>query len=565
MKKTCLFLAAAALVAVSATKLQAQPYYVAGGALTPAWAPGTPELQLTGSPLSLTTNTSTGYNEFKITGATWSDPNWPSSNCKINGDANGSNTFYFYPGTIGDGWFPLANRVGYENPGNSWGLAGDFTSPNWGDDAAALMSLAPGTNYLTVNYVIPSVGTHSFKFKTPGTWDGAVGQDFGMSSANISFATVTPNQSVEFNFDPAKGRYLINIPPVTNSVVFAVDMSSQIQLGNFHPESGYSVFVAGAFNGWPGPTTGNGLALTNYPPYNGGNNPNIYYGTNVFVGLPSSEATQYKFNQNDPAAPNGGWESTDNRTLTLLPTNGTLVLPVAFFNNAFASDYLAAPTPVFFSVDMNGAVGTDSHVFDSANDLVYVNGDFANWYKWSGQNNGNPAPAPTQYQLFEENGSGIFTNTVTLPAGTPVYFKYKYGMGIPPLTDEAVDDEAPYGNDHIRVARNTTFNPYVLAQDKFGSMYTEPYFNPGSSTNVNLGGGKLTVGPASSGIVPVSWLGRPGAQLQWSTSLTGSWQTVPGTDGSTWTTGSQSTNGFLSHTNWPANGSNVFFRLIKPN
>ena len=46
-------------------------------------------------------------------------------------------------------------------------------------------------------------------------------------------------------------------------VVFAVDMSSQIQLGQFHP--GYSVYVAGAFNGWPNPGTGLGLVLTNYP------------------------------------------------------------------------------------------------------------------------------------------------------------------------------------------------------------------------------------------------------------------------------------------------------------
>src|SRR6185369_13559756 len=118
----------------------------------------------------------------------------------------------------------------------------------------------------SVTYNVTSVGTHSFKFKTVGTWNGAVGQDFGSGAADISFATVTPNQSVGFQFDPIRGRYLISIPPVTNKVVFAVDMSSQIQLGQFHP--GYSVYVAGAFNNWPGPGTGLGLVLTNYPAYN---------------------------------------------------------------------------------------------------------------------------------------------------------------------------------------------------------------------------------------------------------------------------------------------------------
>jgi hypothetical protein len=29
--------------------------------------------------------------------------------------------------------------------------------------------------------------------------------------------------------------------------------------------------------------------------------------------------------------------------------------------------------------------------------------------------------------------------------------------------------------------------------------------------------------------------------------------------------GTQSTNGFVSTTNWPSGGNNVFFRLFKPN
>jgi len=560
MKKTCLLVAAAGLVAASVSVANAQPYYVTGSALTPAWAPGTAANELTGSPLSLTTGTLTNlYHTFKVTGATWGDPNWPSSDCKINGDATGSNTFYFYPGTIGDGWFPLANRVGYANPGNAWELSGDFTSPAWGDDATALMSLG-ASNYFTVNYVVPTPGTHNFKFKTPGTWDGAVGQDFGSGAANISFATVTPNQSVEFNFDPAKGRYRVNIPPVTNTVVFAVDMSSQIALGNFQP--GYNVYVAGAFNSWPGPTTGNGLALTNNPPYNGGSNTNIYYGTNVFIGLPGTAVTEYKFNQNTPGAPSDGWESSNNRTLTLLVTNGTEILPVATFSDTYAADFLNSPTPVLFSVDMTGAVGTDGSVFNPETDAVFINGQVTDpqWYAWYDPAPINPQdPAPANCQMVSSNSTMIYTNTLVLPAGTPLYFQYKYGMATNGIQNP-LDNEAGAYINHTRVARNTGFNPCPLATDKFGVMFDEPFFTAG-----NPAGGQLKVGPAMGGSVPVQWLGRPGAQLQSASSLTGAWQTLTETDGTNWLIGSMSTNGFVSTTNWPTAGGQVFFRLVMPN
>jgi hypothetical protein len=349
-------------------------------------------------------------------------------------------------------------------------------------------------------------------------------------------------------------------PPVTNYITFAVDMSSQIQLGNFHTGSGYTVFAAGDFNNWPGP--GGGFPLTNYPAYNGGNNTNIYYGTYALIHSPSPMTSQYKFNQNDPAAPNGGWETSNNRSVNLPATSSSISLSVVSFSDYYASDFLSSDTPVTFSVDMAGAVGTDGHVFDPQNDLVYINGQVSvpQWYAWYQPNPINPPdPAPASCQMIESNNSTIYTNTLILPAGTPLYFQYKYGM-VTNGNANPSDNEAPSYVNHTRVARNTGMNPYAVGPDKFGAMYSEPFFTTGSTA-----GGNLTVGAVSGGKVPVQWLGRPGAQLQWSTSLTGSWQTVPGTDGTNWLTGYQSTNGFVSTTNWPATGANVFFRLVKPN
>jgi hypothetical protein len=89
--------------------------------------------------------------------------------------------------------------------------------------------------------------------------------------------------------------------------------------------------------------------------------------------------------------------------------------------------------------------------------------------------------------------------------------------------------------------------------------YVEPFFS-----SVNTAGANLTVGPAVAGKVPVMWLGRPGAHLQSKGSLSsGVWLDIPATDGTNWTAGSSTTNGFMSLTNWPSSGS-TFFRLIKP-
>ena len=262
--------------------------------------------------------------------------------------------------------------------------------------------------------------------------------------------------------------------------------------------------------------------LTNYPPYNGGSNTNIYYGTNEFIGTPLSSSQGYNFTDNDPGLPSGynGYEQTGNRSFNLLSTNGTIVLTTVSFGNFFASDILAADTPVTFSVDMGNGLGgyvtgTDGHTFDPANDAVFVNGQFANyngqpqhWYPWA-PSGVNPVSSP--YQLKAIVFSSIYTNTFIIPAGTPLAFLYKYGIDTNYANDvqnssqNGYDDEAGFAQNHVRVIRSTAVTPYVLATDNFGKMYGEPFFTSGST-----GGGNLSVGSPSAGKVPVTWLGRPG-------------------------------------------------------
>ncbi|MGH7980453.1 MAG: hypothetical protein ACREE6_13840, partial [Limisphaerales bacterium] len=169
-----------------------------------------------------------------------------------------------------------------------------------------------------------------------------------------------------------------------------------------------------------------------------------------------------------------------------------------------------------------------------------------------------PVAAPPGFQMVEEGLTTIYTNTIVIPAGTPVKFAYLYGMDPNSFNGGPLVDENTNGINHNRVLRSTAFNPYVMPTDTFGAQYSEPLFNSSAT-----GDGQLTVGAPVGGEVPVSWLGRPGAHLQSAASLTGPWTDYPNTDGTNWTAGSSTTNGFMSLTNWPA-GGNTFFRLVKP-
>ena len=315
----------------------------------------------------------------------------------------------------------------------------------------------------------------------------------------------------------------ITLPPVYFSdqwggqvpLTFQVDMGPQIFANNFVPGVD-TVEVRGSWDNFS-----SGIMLTNDP---NALNANLYS-----MMIP----------ENSPAP--GGlvafkyhvygshdiWEPDPNRVM--LVTNPATIMPKVYFNNLAMNDLLPQDTLVTFTVDMSGATSVlDNHVFDPLSDAVYLNGDFLNWWNWN-----NPPP---QYQLFEVGSSYIYTNTLTLPKGTPVELNYKYGMAEGGFF--AADNEAAFKVNHVRYTR--AVGSYSMPQDTFGTMTLEISF------------GNLQIGQPSAGKIPVTWLGRPGVHLQTTADLTSSlWQEHPETDG-------------LNSTNYPMSTGNRFFRLIKP-
>ena len=364
-------------------------------------------------------------------------------------------------------------------------------------------------------------------------------------------------------------------PPAT--VTLNVDMSTITKYDtNFEPNS---VSAWGSFNGWTGP-----VVMTNNPT---APNTNIYSGT-VVMAENTPFILQYRYTNSlvngwiYDYADDGGpdWANANNYrriiTMPVTPSNLITNLPAVFFSDLPPDDVLSAATPVTFSVDMNGAVGRDGHVF-AAGDNVYINGSFfggtltpgfpyPSYYAWSGGSPPVSAPYGTAYEMMQQGSSTIYTNTVLVPAGTPIALNYRYGIDPGGVLGGPVTNEAPAVAPHFRVVRSTGSSPYVMPTDTFSTnnAYQEPLFdNVDLEVGGNTAGGDLSVGKLSGGTVPVSWLGRPGAQLQTASSLAGPWTNHPETDGTNWTAGSSSVNGLVSQTNWPSVGT-TFFRLVKP-
>jgi hypothetical protein len=360
-------------------------------------------------------------------------------------------------------------------------------------------------------------------------------------------------------------------------VTLNLDMSGVAKYDtNFIPGS---VTAWGTFNSWAsGVILNNNLAAQNT---------NLYSGT-VTMGEGTAYVLQFRYTNSYTGAwvydyaQDGGpnWVNNNNyRHIINLPITGAPLYTNLnyYFNDLAPDDYLPQDTTVEFSVNMNGAVGTDAHPFAVGSDNVYINGMFAGatpsepsaaygtsqfWYGWS--QGLEPESAPAGYQMIQAGSSAIYTNTIIIPRGTPVALSYQYGM-------DYVDAGGPVENEcatnlvHYRGVRSTQFNPYVMPTDTFSTNpYVEPFFSTGNiGANGSVAGGNLTVGTPVAGKVPVSWLGRPGANLQSASSLNGPWQNIPATDGTNWTVGNSSTNGFVSVTNWPSSG-NIFFQLVKP-
>jgi hypothetical protein len=516
-----------------------------------------------------TTDTNGGKLEYKfvINGSTYENPATAQNRATRLPTTSGASvvlpTAFF-----NDAGTPVTNNVGFQVDVSQQIALGNFHP---GSDQLVVRGMLngwAGNAFALTND--PSIArTNQFGLVTSNVWVGnfpVPGSPGGAQAYKYVLATTGGDNwdsPSPVNSDGGGNRYFANVAqtlPVADfsdapyapiaTLTFSVDMSV-VALTDTNYNSA-TVVMWGDFNGWTA-----GLVMTNNP---SAANTNIY---TISVPISSGDGTtinyQFRYNQLSTGSTvydhlNGANGGNDNRHYPVV--SSTNVVPV-FFNDAELDDFLTQATPVFFSLDMSGAVGTDGHAFDPSQDNVYINGQFANWYAWA--SGINPAGAPPGYQMVEQGLSTIYTNTIVVPAGTAVSFNYKYGIDEFASFGGPGDNEAGFGLNHFRVVRSTATNPYTMPTDKFGNMYGEPFFNSG-----NLGGAHLTVGAVAGGKVPLTWLGRPGAHLQVSTSLGGAWQDLMATDGTNWVSGyNDPTNGFVSQTNWPASG-NAFFRLVKP-
>jgi hypothetical protein len=478
---------------------------------------------------------------------------------------------HFVPGT---------DQLDVRGSFNGWGNAGNYLT----NDPAIVVTNEPtgivesnvyvGTFPITTGAEITGIPATNAFMEWKAVEDPADSWDSpGPTTANDAgnrFFTDNTNQIL-----PVVSFSDLTYSPLAN-VTLNVDMSGPIKYDpNYMPNS---VTVWGTFNNWA-----TGVSMSSEPAPN----------TNIFtttVTMPEDTAViiQVRYTNNlvaanNPASPwvydyvdDAVYNNNERRTVTLPVTSSTLTtnMPVFRFLDLALDDYLPQDTPVLFSVNMTNAVGTDAHVFNSGSDGVYINGLFANgggtpypqaWYAWAG--GVNPVSAPAGYQMIEEGSSLIYTNTIVIPAGTPIALSYQYGMDPGQVNGGPLEDESPSGANHFRVVRTIAAGTYVMPIDQFTNQpYAEPLFAPGNiyENMGTLSGGNLSAGAVSAGKVPVTWLGRPGAHLQSATSINGPWTDIPATDGTNWTIGIRTANGLLSETNWPAGKGMTLFRLAKP-
>lgn len=356
----------------------------------------------------------------------------------------------------------------------------------------------------TVDVAASHAAAEGFKFVIqPSNWENpsAINSDGG---GNRYFTSIPQTLPIVFFADAAFA------PVATLNVKFQVDMTAQVIAGVFDPIGGY-VQVRGEFTSWGS----NPVTCTNDP---SSANTNLYTAV-IPITNGVGVVEQYKFWAS--VLPNSGWETTPNRSFTMVNAS-SLTLPTVFFNDTDPADLLPADTVVTFSVSMTNAVGTDGHAFNAQSDAVYINGPPNGFLGWG-----------TSLPLLTNNptGSEIYSVDLLIPKGSPVMQTYKYGIN-------GSDNEAAVNSNHVRPIRTT--GTYAMPLDQFGNQYAEPSF------------GNLLASRAASGHALISWLGRPGVHLQTRTNLT----TAPWVD-------HMETDG-LSSTNWPAGSGNLYFRLIRP-
>jgi hypothetical protein len=210
MKKSVLLFSL--LVASFFTYVQAQPYYLRGGAAPCGWAGNfTATCQLTDPDgngifeLAVPYAGAIGYQEFKIYDQA-TDSWYP-----------GDNSWYDHKGGSVTYRFNAASKAVDAIDGlNPLCAPGEWVSPNW-TNTTPMTNVTGNTWCVTV----ATPGTYRWKPTRCGQW-GSFQQFDGTRSTNSGnwvMTTTVPNQQVCVNYDPATGRVVGTTPPPTGYYV----------------------------------------------------------------------------------------------------------------------------------------------------------------------------------------------------------------------------------------------------------------------------------------------------------------------------------------------------------
>jgi hypothetical protein len=240
-------------------------------------------------------------------------------------------------------------------------------------------------------------------------------------------------------------------PVTTANITFQVDMSEQINLGNFDTNVD-SLYSQGSFEGWNDtfPLTNNpAIATTNYQ---GIVTSNVYVGTYALAASPGA-AEEFKYvifngtanEYESPSAADGDRDNNNNRFFASIDQT----LPIVYYSDQRLSS--SVTNYVKFEADMSvqEALGT----FTNGNPLsvIQLHGDFDSW-------DSNGVDMTNDPGL---NNTNIFVADIEYvdPPGTVVNYKYVLQPG--------TQWENVPGGGNRQFALRTTNASYVVGPDFF--------------------------------------------------------------------------------------------------
>jgi hypothetical protein len=213
------FLSSVLVFALLAVPAAAQPWYARGG--FNGWSTGNVDGSIPDYPMVVDPGDATHYTanfsgmfsndpwEWKIATSDWSI-NMPSGNSKVYVDAAGEINFHLWDNTTwSDGWFPNAERrVGYNDHQQfDWEIVGSMNGwPAAADPNFALIDMGNGLHRGTFAL---NAGIYDFKFRglTATSWENSIGNNFGNSAGNNTFAVGTNGDQWTFELDLPNGRW----------------------------------------------------------------------------------------------------------------------------------------------------------------------------------------------------------------------------------------------------------------------------------------------------------------------------------------------------------------------